>query len=202
VQLSSRYAPSAFTESGLPSRDDVRTDWTVGLSLSVPIFVGGRIRGTEIAARGGVRQAQARLDQAREGAALDAATSQDDLAAAQEVLTSSAATVTQAEQAYDIAALRYQNGLTTLVELLDTRLAWDQAVINRAQAARDVQVARARLALLPLLPLPAQTALPATTAGTTSSVPNANATSGANQPAPETGTTSMTGGAPVMRGGQ
>lgn len=160
LQLNSRYAPSAFTSSGLPSSDDVRTDWTVGLSVSMPLYIGGRIGGSEREARGAVQRAQAQLQLTYEGAELDARTSADDLAAAQETFASSSATAQQAERAYRIAELRYRSGLTTLVELLDTRLAWDRALITRAQAARDVQVARARLSLLPLLPLPTQTPAP------------------------------------------
>ena len=65
----------------------------------------------------------------------------------------SAGTVTQARRAYDIAELRYREGISTQLELADSRLALESAELNRAQAARDVQVARARLALLPNLPL-------------------------------------------------
>ncbi len=55
--------------------------------------------------------------------------------------------------AYEIAELRYREGLSTQLELSDARLLLQQAQANRAQAARDVQVARVRLALLPDLPL-------------------------------------------------
>jgi hypothetical protein len=39
------------------------------------------------------------------------------------------------------------------LELLDARLVLQSAQVNRAQAARDVQVSRARVSLLPDLPL-------------------------------------------------
>ena len=61
--------------------------------------------------------------------------------------------VQQAQRAYEIAELRYREGLSTQLELSDARLLLQQAQANRAQAARDVQVARVRLALLPDLPL-------------------------------------------------
>ena len=61
----------------------------------------------------------------------------------------------QAERAYEIAELRYREGLSTQLELSDARLLLQQAQNQRAVAARTVQLARVRLALLPDLPLSA-----------------------------------------------
>jgi outer membrane protein TolC len=47
--------------------------------------------------------------------------------------------------------------VSTQLELSDARLLLQQAQANRAQAARDLQVARARMALLPDLPIGATT---------------------------------------------
>ena len=48
--------------------------------------------------------------------------------------------------------------MSTAPELADARLLYQQALINRASAGRDLQVARIRHALLPALPLSAGTA--------------------------------------------
>ena len=64
-----------------------------------------------------------------------------------------AGTVQQASRAYEIADVRYRAGVSTQLELSDSRLLLQQAEANRALAARDLQVARARVALLPELPL-------------------------------------------------
>jgi hypothetical protein len=61
--------------------------------------------------------------------------------------------VEQAARAYSIAQVRYREGLSTQVELADSRILLQQAQANRAVAARDVQIAQARVALLPYLPL-------------------------------------------------
>jgi outer membrane protein TolC len=61
--------------------------------------------------------------------------------------------VNQAERAYRIAEIRWREGLSTQLELSDSRILLQQAQANRAQSARDLLVARLRLALLPLLPL-------------------------------------------------
>jgi len=61
--------------------------------------------------------------------------------------------VQQESRAYEIADVRYRAGVSTQLELSDSRLLLQRAVANRALAARDLQVARARVALLPELPL-------------------------------------------------
>jgi outer membrane protein TolC len=71
--------------------------------------------------------------------------------------------VEQAAKAYQIAELRYREGISTQTELLDSRIQLEQAQASRARAARDLQVAKVRLALLPALPI--------TTSGGATAVP-------------------------------
>jgi hypothetical protein len=61
--------------------------------------------------------------------------------------------VEQATRAYQIAEIRYREGLSTQTELADSRILLQQSQANRAQAARDLQIAQVRVALLPDLPL-------------------------------------------------
>ncbi|MGH9419356.1 MAG: hypothetical protein ACRD3J_05220, partial [Thermoanaerobaculia bacterium] len=58
-----------------------------------------------------------------------------------------------AARAYSIAEVRYKEGISTQIELNDSRILLEQAVANRALAARNLQVASVKLALLPNLPL-------------------------------------------------
>jgi outer membrane protein len=132
---------------------DWRTNWTVGATVTMPIMTGGRLRADEMVAHADLAAARARLQQTKELSALDSETARQELVAAEAAWTASAGTVTQARRAYEIAELRYREGLSTQLELADSRLALESAEANRAQAARDVQVARARIALLPNLPL-------------------------------------------------
>ena len=59
----------------------------------------------------------------------------------------------QAARAYEIAEVRFREGVSTQTELSDSRIGLAQARANEAQAARDLLVARLREALLPWLPL-------------------------------------------------
>jgi outer membrane protein TolC len=72
--------------------------------------------------------------------------------AAQANWDASVGTADLAARAYAIAEVRYKEGVSTQTELLDQRLALEQARANRAIAARDLQVARVRLALIRDLP--------------------------------------------------
>jgi len=116
-------------------------------------------------AEAGLEQARLRLRQTRELAQLDARNTQLQLAAATAAWEASAGTEEQADRAYQIAEVRYREGISTQTELNDLRIQLAQAQANRAQAARDLQVARMRLALLPSLPLGTTTSGSPTTTG-------------------------------------
>ena len=65
-------------------------------------------------------------------------------------------TAQQAQRAYSIDQIRYREGISTQTDLTQSRLLLEQAVANQAQSARDLAVARARIALLRDLPLNTQ----------------------------------------------
>ena len=156
VSVSSAYGRVAY--SGVPRFGEFRTNWTVGAAASMPIFTGGRLKADELTARANLVESQARLQLTQELAALDEASTRLELANARAAWESTAGIVQQAERAYEIAELRYREGLSTQLELSDARLLLQQAQNQRAVAARTVQLARVRLALLPDLPLSAASA--------------------------------------------
>lgn len=152
---SANYGLVSYPEGVLPEfgEDTWRTNFTAGLVLSVPIFSGLRVTGELVSARAALTQAEAGLSQAEELAALDTADADAAITAATAQWDATAGTVAQAERAYSIAEVRFQEGLSTQSELADARLLLQRARASRAQAARDLQIARVRLALLPALPL-------------------------------------------------
>jgi outer membrane protein TolC len=153
VTLNSSYGRVSYPPGAWPRLDDFRTNWTVGATLQVPILTGGRLRGDELVARAELAQTRLELQRVEELAALDTRSAWAELLAAQATWEASAGTVQQASRAYAIADVRYRAGVSTQLELSDARLQLQQADVTRAQAARDLQVARARVALLPELPL-------------------------------------------------
>ena len=153
LSLSSNYQRFAYPISGLPGVNEFYPNWTVSVGLSLPLLTGGRIAAQSQAAEANVVEARAQLRQAEELAALDAQLIVDQLEQAASAYAASFGTAEQATRAYTIAEVRFREGISTQVELDDSRLLLQQALANRAQAARDLNVARARLALLEDLPL-------------------------------------------------
>ncbi len=153
VTVSTQYGRVAYPSNVFEDFGDLRTNWTVSASLQVPIFTGGRIAGDEMVARADLDEARARLELTEELAALDTRSTLERLEAAEATLRATTGTVEQAQRAYAIAEVRFQEGISTQLELSDARIQLEQARANRAQATRDVQVERVRVALLPYLPL-------------------------------------------------
>jgi len=153
LSLTSQYGKVAFPLTGLPQSGSFRTNWTIGVASQIPLFTGGRIKGDQLVAEANVREAQARYDQLREFAALDSRVTINNLLQARAAWQASLGTAEQAARAYSIAEVRYKEGISTQIELNDSRILLEQAVTNRALAARNVQVARVKLALLADLPL-------------------------------------------------
>lgn len=152
VRLSSAYSKLTFPEEVFGWKQFL-TDWNVAVRVSVPLFTGGRIRGQVIEAEAVAEEARLRLRQVRESASREAVEVRDRLEAAVAIFEASRATAGQASRAHAIAEIRAREGISTLTDLADARLQLEQAEANRAQAARDLQVARLRALLLRDLPL-------------------------------------------------
>lgn len=160
LAVTSTYQRFAYPAEILPrSLGDFLPNWTVGVGVSWPVFSGGRVRGEIQAAEAGVAEARQRLQQAQEGADLDTRQAVLQLVEAEAAWLASVGTAEQAQRAYAIADVRFAEGISTQLELSEIRVQWQQALANRARAARDLQVARTRLALLPALPLGAGSTL-------------------------------------------
>lgn len=157
VSFRSDYGLVDYPNS-VPDFTDWRQNWTLGVAMSLPILDGGRIKANLAIARAGVDEAAANLRLAQELDALDRASTRSDLHAARAEWEASGSTIQQAQRAYEIAELRFNEGLSTQLELSDARLQLAQTQVTRAEAARNLQVRRIRYALLPALPLLATSA--------------------------------------------
>jgi outer membrane protein TolC len=151
--LVSSYQRLYFPTAVVPSLGVGVNNWTVGVSASMPILDGGRIKGDALVAQAGVQQARAQLEQTRQLAALDTRVALNALQEAEAAWAASRGTADQAQRAYAIDQVRYREGISTQTDLTQSRLQLEQARANRAQAARNLAVARVRLALLRDLPL-------------------------------------------------
>ena len=153
LALTSGYQRLFFPQSFLPTINQYSENWTVGGTLSFSIFSGGRVTGEIEVAQANLDEAKARLQQSRELAALDTRVALNQLQAAEASFAASRGTANQAQRAYSIDQLRFREGLSTQTDLTQSRLLLEQATANQAQSARDLAVARARVALIRDLPV-------------------------------------------------
>jgi outer membrane protein TolC len=190
ISLSSQYGRVAYPQGGLPGWSEFRSNWDVGVSVALPIFTGGRISGDVLVAEANLSEQRLRLEQVEELAQLDTRSALAELEAAESQWDASTGTVEQAARAYQIADVRYREGISTQTELSDSRILFQQAQANRALAARDLAVARMRVALLRDLPLGAGSGAQAgTAAGQPGTSPGAGAGSQQQQQRPRQATT-------------
>ncbi|MEO0081797.1 MAG: TolC family protein [candidate division WOR-3 bacterium] len=144
--------PTAFAQFNYSYRNPVGfsaewgSDWNATAGLSWPLFTG-------LSNHNKLRQAQARLRQARFGLAMAEDGIRLEVQAAVSALHQEAkntayqsANVRLAEDALALAETRYQNGLLTNLEYLDTQVALTQARVARLNALANYQIAKARLA--------------------------------------------------------
>ncbi len=141
----------AYAYDPLPAYN--RRDWTVGASVSLPLLDGGRRKANRTIAEATLDASRQQLQQVRELSELDQRNAHATYLAARAAWEASSGTVEEAQRAHAIADVRFREGLSTQLELNDARLALERAGASRAQAARDLQVTRSRLALLADLPV-------------------------------------------------
>ena len=153
LTLSSNYQRLYFPNTFTPNLSQYSENWTVGGSIGFSLFSGGRVTGQIEAAQANVDEARARLEQTRELAALDTRVALNQLQVAEAAFSASRGTAQQAQRAYSIDQLRYREGISTQTDLTQSRLLLEQALANRAQTARDLAVARARVVLIRDLPI-------------------------------------------------
>jgi outer membrane protein len=170
LSIISNYQRLYFPSQALPTLSAGVNNWTVGLSTNFPILDGGRIKGDQLIAQAGLQQARAQREQTRQFVGLDTRVALNALQEAQSTWDASRGTADQAQRAYAIDQVRYREGISTQTDLAQSRLLLEQSLANRAQAARNLAVAKVRLALLKDLPLQSGTGAASSTQGAAGAV--------------------------------
>lgn len=135
----------ASSDDLFPPEEDFSQTATAGLAFSLPLFDGRAGAGREQQAAAELSRERHRLEQLRENVRLEVQQARQTLESARERIDASASNVARAEKALEIAQTRFENGLSTQVELNDAELAVTQARTNHARALHAYAVARARL---------------------------------------------------------
>ena len=137
------------------------SDRAVSLAVSWPLFDGLRTRANIELAEAQTRVAELQLDQERETVTLEIARARTELARARAAYAAQRQNVAEAEEAYRLAALRFERGVATQLEASDAQLAQLTAQSNAARASYDLFLAASELARAEGSPIPA----PPATAG-------------------------------------
>lgn len=144
LSLSVALQRHASSTGVVPSDDDFSQSLQAGFSLGWSLFDGRASQGRVLQGQAQVRAEQARLTATQQDVALQVQQAADALDAAQAQVEAAHETVSVAARALEIAQTRFENGLTTQVELGSAELAATQARTNYAQALFQFNVARAR----------------------------------------------------------
>ncbi|MFR9649866.1 MAG: TolC family protein [Rikenellaceae bacterium] len=114
-----------------------------GLSLTIPIFSGLTTVNQTRQIRNQMQQLDLQIDYARQGVMLEAQSEVNNLLAARERMYAEEMTIAQAQKAYNISQVRYDQGVGTILELNSAQLSLTQAELNYSQAIYDFLVAKA-----------------------------------------------------------
>ncbi len=136
------------------------TQNTTALVFSIPLSDGGASEARAKQAEAQVEQLRQDLEERRRAAALEIDETHRSLQDAWRAIEVAQARVLQAEEALKIASLRYQHGLSTTVELLDSQTSRAQARFAKAQAEADYNLLEWRWRRVAGLDLPSGLELP------------------------------------------
>jgi outer membrane protein TolC len=143
MNLQVNYGKQLFPTEAFRLNQDWRTDFTAGVTVTVPIFNGNRTRAEVAQARIALDQEELRLIQLRENLQLEYARARGERARARSSIQARQRTVDQAQRVYDLTVLRYEQGMASQLEVSDARLSLLQSRSNLAQAIADYEIADA-----------------------------------------------------------
>jgi outer membrane protein len=120
-------------------------DWFTGVTVSIPVFDGFSTKAKVDEAK--ARYAQADLEKAdvADQTAVDIRRGCLDLREAEAIIVSQRDSVTQAQEALRISGIRYDNGVGTNLDVLDSIVSLSQVEKNLASSIYDYIMAKAYL---------------------------------------------------------
>lgn len=121
------------------------SNWTFALQAQLTIFNGEQTSAAVAQARRQQDSARALLEQVRQGIALEVRQAFLNISSARERIAAAAKGVEQAEEAYRIAIVRYNAGVSISVEVIDAQVALSAARTDYSRAVYDHNVALAQL---------------------------------------------------------
>ncbi len=129
-------------------------DRSFGIQFSWPVFDGLRAKGAIDLAQAQAKVADLQLRQTREQAEIDIARARAELDRSQAAFAARTTNVQEAEEAFELATLRFGRGIGTQLEVSDAQFALLNARSTEARATFDLYLAVAELARVRAKPIP------------------------------------------------
>lgn len=150
-----QYKPSLFLDAGtgfkngyLPDIGVAKFNYNAGVSLSVPIFHGKKLRTQERMASQQVEVAKWNTQDVKDNLQKEVVQQQSDIAASRERLLTAESLLQQAARALQLAQSRYKNGVITYLDLQNAQTSMLEAQLSKIQY--QYQLSLSSLALLQL----------------------------------------------------
>ena len=124
---------------------DEESNWTVGVQASLTIFDTGVTRAKSHAAEANYFSAQEAYRDTVDAVMLDVRSQYLNLREAEKRISTTEVAVSQAEEDYRIAQLRYQAGVGTNTDVLDAQVALTDAQTNYLQSVYDYNISKTNL---------------------------------------------------------
>jgi outer membrane protein TolC len=154
LSASATVSHQAFPTDVWPTRREFTRGVDGSIKLAWPLFQGFRTFGAVQRAGAELAQARAERDRTREGLALEVEQARQDVQRTLTTLAARRGTAELARRAHHLATVRWQNGLSTQLEVSDARLQLQTAEVNEVAAAKDYRVALLQLERATNRPLP------------------------------------------------
>lgn len=153
-RTSNAYCPAGSPSTRICQNNGWFPDRSFGVQMSWPLFDGLRTKGAIDLAQAQAKIADLQVQQAREQANVDVQRAVAELTRARASFTARSTNVSEAEEAFQLATLRYGRGVGTQLEVSDAQLALLTARSTEARATFDLFLAVAELARVRARPIP------------------------------------------------
>ena len=157
--LTAEACPAGSAAGRLCQNGGFFSDRQLGVNVSLPIFDGFRVKSNVDLASAQVRVAELQLQVQREAVALDVARARAELRRAKASFAAQRQNSAEAQEAFQLASLRFARGLSTQLEVSDAQFALLTAESTEARATYDVFLASADLARALGRPIPLPSAV-------------------------------------------
>ncbi len=143
--LLSANVTGGYKDGYLPNLTQGKLNWTGNVDLHIPILDGGRTSAQVDEAQAQYREAQAHTEDVKLGIENDVEQALADLQSSRSRLKLTDVQIHQAQQAYDIAEVRYKNGAATNLDVLTAQSALEQAKLQQAQLMFSLELSQYNL---------------------------------------------------------